>query len=378
MSLISVRNVLEGISRDQALEMTIGFLADLGFQTDSWQPGSVQRTLVTALAWTIADSTDVIRDLAGNAFDSTASGAFLDAVSAFYGNTRVPASPTVGLVTLTSATGSSPQSWNAGEVLISASADGSAPLFRISESGSIAATETKTFQVTAAANGTAGNVPNGPAYLVTALSGVTAAFVADATTGTWITSPGTDLESDQRLRERNALKWSQLSYGARRDAYSLWAREADASITRTSVDPDGSGGVTITVATAVGAASAGQVVEIQEYIDARHPFSDTPTVQAASVNNIAVTLAPTIQAGTTTVADIQVTVNEYLGSLPLGGIVVPPSSVGQVLRDELIERIMALPGVRRANLTSPAGDVSLAVDEIASATFTITPTLVLE
>lgn len=378
MAFPSVSSVLSGLTREEALSGVIQYLEDLGFSTDSWQPGSVQRTIVTALAWFVADSTSVVQELAANAFDSTASGVFLDAVSRFYGNTRTPASATEGLVTLTSTSGS--ESWNAGEIVFSASADGSSPLFVISEPGSISGAATATFTARAIAAGSSGNVPNGPAYFVSPLGTVTAELVADATTGSWITRPGTDEESDARLRERNALKWSELSYGARRDAYALWALEADPTITRVSVEPTGitptgaEAEVTITLATAVGAASAAQVADVQAYVDARAPFRDDPTVQAATVLPVTVTMAPTIEAGTTTVADIQAVINDYFGTIPLGGVEIPGFS--GVIRDEMVERVMALEGVKRVNMTAPAADVALSKDEIPSATFSITPVLV--
>lgn len=375
-ALVSVRNLIAGVTRDGALTGLLEILGDLGFTTTAWQPGSVQRTMVTALAWAIADASETVSEIAANALDPDASGDWLDVVSRFYGHTRVPATRAVGLITLTSASGSPTHTITAGVPVVTENADGSGQQYYITSGGTLTANTTQTFTLEAAAAGAAGNIPTGTVYLTTPLAGVTATLVADPTTGTWVTTAGTDEESDSRLRERNALKWSELSYGAQPDAYGLWMLESDPSITRWSVANDGAGGVTVRGATSAGGITAGQISAAQAYIDERKPFGDAVTVATATPKSITITAAPTLTSGLGTVADIQAAITEYFASVPLGGEIVPPSSSGQVLRDEIIDRIMSIPGVTRADLSTPATDVSLGANEIPVASYAITPLVV--
>lgn len=377
MSIQSLRQLQKSITREGQLEAALALLSELGFRTTSWQPGSVQRTLVTALSYLTADVAGIVSVVAENALDTDASEDWLDVVSTFYGHTRGAAKAATGPVTLTLAGGSPPATWGAGELILSADAVNlGEPLYRVVEAGSLAAGASGTYTIQAVTTGTAGNIVAQPLSFVTPVTGMSASLINEPTTGTWLASPGTDLESDSRLRERNQLKWSQLAYGANRDAYRLWALEADSSVTRVGVSADGSGAVSIYCATATGATSAAQNAAIQAYVDARHPLDDVPTVFSAAVFDVAVEIAPTIVRGTTTTLDIESAIVGYFGQLPIGGLVVAPSSVGQVIRDEMIERVMALPGVRRANIVTPSGNVSLSPHQIPVAKVSITPTLV--
>jgi uncharacterized phage protein gp47/JayE len=179
------------------------------------------------------------------------------------------------------------------------------------------------------------NVANGSIMeLVTTLSTVTVANPAVGTSGTWLTVPGTDEESDEALRTRCRSKWATLSTGSPKDAYIFWAL-AQTGVTRASVDdanPLGPG----TARVYIDAASA--VAATQSYIDARRPIGAAVTVAAATTTTI--TLSGTVYVEIEQLAAAQAQIAANLAALsletPIGGV---------VYASEVISRVMAADGV---------------------------------
>lgn len=395
---LSVSQLITPVTREQAARTGLEFLGQLGFATGSWKVGSWQRTILSAAAWLYADGTQAVANLAKGAFNESAEGDWMTLITeSRYGDERPGAVACEGLALLTSAAGSPAHSWGAQELQFADTPDGEphadgtpAILFYNSEAGAIGPSSTLQILIEAVA---AGPEPNAIAsgsslYLLTPLTGVTATVPADPSTLTWITVPGANQRGDNEQREMNALKWATLApQGAQENCYLRWAREADATITRARAYSTGSGGVTVACATASGGISGGpasvaspgtgQAQTVLDYIeDGRRPVNDIVTVKSATVVPLTIVAAPVIDRGGATLTDIRNAIDEYLGALPLGGKVVPPSVSGQVVREELLDIIRALPGVRRANLTTPAADVALSGDEIAVRSDTITITYV--
>lgn len=161
-----------------------------------------------------------------------------------------------------------------------------------------------------------------------------------AAPGTWITTQGTDEESDAALRLRCQQRWSSLSIAPTDDCYSFWAKAASSQVTRTKVLLDTAipGKVLIYIAGQGGALPAGVIATVQAYIDARAPITDLPYV--ASVSTTAVTLAGAAIVETNHLDDAQVycqrEIQTYIDSLPVGGT---------VRFGEIFEIIMGAPGM---------------------------------
>lgn len=395
---LSVSQIMTPVTREQAVRTALEFLSSLGFATGSWATGSWERTITSAAAWLYADGTQAVANLASGAFNESADGDWMTLITeSRYGDTRPGAVACEGLALLTSAAGSPAHSWGVQELQFSDTPDGEphadgspAILFYNSEAGAIGPSSSLSILIKAVA---AGPEPNAIAsgstlYLLTPLTGVTATVPADPSTLTWITVPGANQRSADEQREMNALKWATLApQGAQENCYARWAREADITITRCRPYNTGGGGVTVACATATGGISGGpasvaspgtgQAQTVLDYVeDGRRPVNDIVTVKSATVVPLVIVAAPVIDQGGATKTDIENAIDAYLGGLDIGGKVVPPSASGQVVWEELNELIRKLPGVRRANLTTPSGDVALASDEIAVRSSTITVTYV--
>ena len=119
------------------------------------------------------------------------------------------------------------------------------------------------------------------------------------TPGTWITTQGADLESQQSLATRILARWPSLSDVPNDDVYANWARLAlPGQVTRVDVaaDPAIAATVNITIAGPTLTNTAAQVNAVQAYIDARCPVTDLPVVAAANVTPIEITGSATYPA----------------------------------------------------------------------------------
>lgn len=192
----------------------------------------------------------------------------------------------------------------------------------------------------------------------------------------WITTPGVEEEEDPVLRQRNRDKWSTLGGNSPRAAYDYWARSSTFADTgepvgitraRTEADPPGDGTLTVYVAAESGTATPEQVEAAQSYIDARHPPTAAPTVEAAEVNSFSIEVdVLAISGSTVTEEEIEEVIDQYIDSLPIGGIdhggvygVVPRGDLEFLIKELAPEQIL------KVEVTSPASDSELLENQIA-------------
>lgn len=162
------------------------------------------------------------------------------------------------------------------------------------------------------------------------------------TPGSWITTQGTDVETDVALLARCLGRWPSLSIEPTLGAYDLLARAASAQVTQTYVDTDPAinNRVRIYVAGQAGSLPGSVVASVQTYINKRVPITDNPIV--GSPTQVAVSLsAATVQVSQSLLAGaktaVQAAVQTYMNSVGLNGI---------VRLADLYEIIMAIAGVK--------------------------------
>ena len=208
LTLTQLRTIL---TRDVVFEDLLTTLRSLGFNTTAWQSGSIQRTLLTAVAEGISELTAVGDALSRIAFNETSIG---DALTAFsrshYANTRVVATATIGTAVLTGAAVGPPHVVVAGDLII-ATAVGIA--FSNTTGGTIPASGTLSLTFQAIVTGIAGNVANNTIVVMqTPFAGVTVNN-PDPGSGTWITTVGVDADHAEsqphrrRKSKRRCAAW---------------------------------------------------------------------------------------------------------------------------------------------------------------------------
>lgn len=341
-------------------------------QATAWQTGSVPLTLVENDAAVLEDVYALIATIAAGGLLSTSSGAWLDLLaSEVYQLTRTAAVATVGVVTLSDPTSAGPFPISEGQLWFASSSG-----LRFNSVGTYTLTKGGTLQVVVKAEspGASYNVGNGTiTTLVTALAGVTVNN-PDPGSGTWITTQGANQESDDALRTRCKQRWSSLGTGATADAYALWARTADASITRVKVrvSPTLEGTVEVYLAGASGPAGGGAVTNANNYIQPRVPLCVNAVVAAAAANAVTVTATVYVQSAYLATATAQCASNLTAlfggGTSNLGEVFPGIDIGGTVYVSAIIEALMQAQGVRNVTVSAPGGDVALAATEVATLT----------
>ncbi len=378
---LTVKQLRTPVTQDQALTTILNELQSLGFNSSSWQSGSVQRTMLTGVALVFSTVTEFVAFITDFSFNETATSEALTEFSdSHYDNQRVTDVATLGLVVLTGGAVGPPHTIAIGDAVVRDPVSGQT--FRNTTAATVpvsgVAAPAMTFR--AESPGTAGNVANDTiTELVTTLTGVTSNN-PDPGSGTWITTQGVDQETDPTLRTRNTTKWSTLNIVTKpADGYINIALTADSDITKVTVDstnPRGPGTVDVYIARGTGVAVAADVTTVQTAVDLRRPVSADVLVIAAAaqaisiVGTIHLTTSLDDAAGVQRAAIEQAAI-DYVNGLDIGGEVLPGSTDGFLIHSELIQAISDIAGVRRVLLTSPTVDVLISGFSVAT---TGTPT----
>lgn len=359
---LSLSDLLSGQTTDETLSTLVALAAVAGFPAYSWQSGTVPRTFFELEALSYADLTQVIGAIASGGFVDYAEGPWLTLRAAQgYNLTRKPAVYTRGTITLTDDGAIGPYDITAdGQVVVQS---GDTRYRVVSATGyvlpqTLPASGTVTLVFEAEVPGIGGNLPEGSAFeMVTSLPGVT---VAQETPpgGSWITTQGSNEESDPELRIRCKARWGELGYGATEAAYRFWALTASDEVTRVAVsEATGDGTVSVYVAGANGNISSGALDDVQDYLDERRPQCVVPTAYNATQVTVALTGEVKVKAAQSAAAQAAaaVALANYFSTVPIGGTIYRAPIEAVILG--------ANPGVINVILTN-APEVALAANEV--------------
>ena len=363
---LTLEQLRDPVSEDEALEFLITELASLGFNATSWQSGSVQRTMVQMFARVYSTLTTTVDTLSRIAFNDTSEGSALTAFSdSHYDNQRIAAVSTEGNITLTGAAIGPPHAITAGQLVFS---DADGRTFRNLNAGIVPASGTLVITAQAETPGTGGNVPNGTILTMnTPLAGVTCSNDAIAPAITWITADGVDEETDASLKERNRTRWSTLSPSDPAARYEYFIRTAVPAAARVEIDdsnPLGPGTVAIYIAGASGVSAAADVVDAQTEADRiKNPTADI-TVSGAVAQPQAFVYTAFITSALNnaiTQSAVEQALRDYVNTLPISGSLFPPfiPPIGEFVHSEAIGAMTAIEGVLQVQLTTPPANVPI-------------------
>jgi uncharacterized phage protein gp47/JayE len=358
---LSLQQLLKPTTEEQALSFLLDTLESLGFVTTSWQDGSVQRNILTAVARQYAGATTVTRTIVEGILVRP-SGLWLDLVGTFrFGIQRLAAVRTRRSVVLTSASSAPSHVIAAGSFLAVDTVR-----YRVIGTHALAPGNAITVSVEAEFAGIAGNAPESAEVVVQqpAYSGVTAAFAGPPVI------IGVDDESDERYFRRIELRWTELTYSVGLRAYELWALTAAPSVRRVRALNNYPTENLVRVVLDPGVAS--EIAQVEAYIADRHPPNDLVTVQAASVVTQPITYAPRVLAGTNVDA-LNAELQTMLDEMPIGGVRIAGAPAGRLLRERIHSALLCRQGVQSVGLTVPAADVVLGATDVVQGQYTVTP-----
>lgn len=243
----------------------IELLKSVGFETDGWQSGRIQRSIMTTIAAGNADLSELVKFTVEFSFGPTSSGPPLTLFSlSRYRNRRVLARKTKGPMRLRNV-GSSSHPMGVGEVIVS---DGAGTEFRNTTGGtlppgSVGAPSSLVLEFEAALAGAASsNIGRGAVRLmVTQFAGVSVSNDVNPVDQPWYTLIGLDEELDTALQRRNETKWALQSLELVKEGFEAVARANGAiKVDIDDTNPRGQGTLDVYAA---GAAAQLGVAEMQ-------------------------------------------------------------------------------------------------------------------
>lgn len=384
--MLTLEQLTTPMTEDEALASILATLTEFGYQATSWQNGSIQLTIVRTMARLVSRLTGTVSDIAKGGFASLAATGWLTLVARyFYDLERIAAQPTVGRFTLTNSPAGPVHNWLAGDLVVADSPQGtsSANAYTVTSAGTLGPGSSISIEFKANVPGTAANIaPGATLYMWTPLVGVTVTNpIYGVGSNTWITTAGTDEESNPRLAARCLGRWARLSYGNIEGAYVAWMLEALPQVTRWNVKAAaGNGTVVAYAATPSGSVTAPQIATIQDYVNGvtdgkgRRPINDIFSVVApAQVTSPPIVITAYVESAyVATIQSVMATaLLANINAAPIGGYRLQ-GTTGRIIYSDLIEIANSLPGVRSVKF-SITDDIILNPNEIYLPTITVNP-----
>ena len=169
---------------------------------------------------------------------------------------------------------------------------------------------------------------------------------------------GTDIETDEQLRQRAIGTWETIGIGGTRKAYQTWALSVTGVVACSVLDdfPFGPGTVGVVIVGPEGAPSPQLIQDVYDYIKLRKPLTADVRVLGPMIETVNISLIVTRFAYATEEEieeDVLTKIEDYAENLQLGeGLII----------SRLINVLMDVPGVYNAQITSPVIDRLVGVD----------------
>lgn len=184
----------------------------------------------------------------------------------------------------------------------------------------------------------------------------------------WLTLEGADVENDASLRKRYRLAWMAQA-GNTRAAYEAAALSVPgvADVKVADQHPRGEGTLDIIVQGTAGIPTAKLLEDVRAAVADTIIINDDVLVKAPTAHPVTITCTLELLSGD---ADgLAAQARAWLTGLFAGGAGDGSAAFGvgvDVIRDRLAQGIISLPGVKRIVWTSPAEDIVIAPDELAT------------
>jgi hypothetical protein len=354
----------------------------------AWGSSGGYRQLVEVEAQALAAFAQQQPALAAGGYTPLATGSWCDLIgNGFYQLGRNLASPTQGLLTLTDTAGAGPFIIAPGTMWF---ATGGGLLYSNLTGGTLPLGGTLQITIAAEFGGSLYNVGNDTIQTIIAgsLPRVTVDN-PDPGSGTWITSQGSDNETDSAYMLRCQQRWPALGTGSTLAVYQLWATSAEAALGHSTtitkvlaiVDSVVPGQVDVFLAGASGASGVGAVADAVAYITPRIPLTATANIVAAT--NVVMTLAGVVNYRTslTTLAAVQAAISAalavYFLNLAIGSDAAGANSkVYYTAVEAIVGNQLGVRNLVGFLLNGGTADIGLIIGRVATLTNSLTFTAV--
>lgn len=362
-------------TEEEILDDLLEVASVLGFDTSSWQSGSKRRLVLKAIAKSATIMLPLVGTLAEWVFGETAIGeALTQYCRSAYGEERVTAACTQGIVTLTASSAVPPGGYSVPIRELTVSTATGITFKNMVALTILPSTVYSSVAIEAEVAGTSGNVATGAiTTVVTTYAGVTVSNPASP----WITTQGTDEETDAALFLRCQAKWSSMGpIESVADRYEYVARTAVENL-RVAIDdsePDGPGTVEVWIAADDGVASAQNQTDVAAAIAAA-AFGSICTVSISAAVTINIVGTIYVAAGTNPTAECEAALSAAINAAPIGGYYRGPAKPNVIDWALLLAALSSPNAVVSSIVTTPAADTTLTAYQVA-VLGTVTLTLV--
>lgn len=378
--MIALSDLITPMSTDQAQQTMIDGLVALGITSaPNWPKGAVSRSVLRVFAILFAAFTILIAGLASAGFRDLASGSWLTLwAKSVYNVTRPLATAAAGTVRISNAGGGS-FTYGVGQVTVKNSATG--VTYTNTAGFTLAAGPGTYVDVLVSSTITGAKSSSAPGAIDTLVTTMLSCSVTNS-----VSLVGTDDMSDADLGALCLAKLGALSPNGPADAYRYIAIADPTTVTvlvnaglttltsvpvsRVGVVADGNGGVSVYLANAAGPASVADVAIVNARIQAAAtPLGIKVTCYAATPVTVPVSYSAWAKGTGLTLAGVTAALNgalaAYFSTVPLGGVVLPPST-GGALSPNALELALgaAVKGIQKAQITSPGADLPLTPDQV--------------
>lgn len=186
--------------------------------------------------------------------------------------------------------------------------------------------------------------------------------------GDWLIREAVDREADPELLERYILAWKAKA-GSTKHAYEFWARSVPGVVSARILDrhPYGPGTVGVILKGAAGIPTQALIDEVSAVVEKNRPINDIVTVKGPAPVVVDVGAELELVFGTPEV--ILAEAGKRIDAMFMDPSPIPdvaPVEIAQDLTMDLLRYvIMAVPGIKKINFTSPEGDLAVPEDGLA-------------
>lgn len=366
--MLPLDQLRKSVTQGEMLEWCLDKLQQLGIETTGWQNGRIQKSLMRLTALLGSDLTEAIRKLADGGYNDYATGDLLTAFSiSRFQNYRLPAVKAKGPCTLQS-TSTQPYTIQIGQ-LVATTPDGTK--YKNTQgstipAGSPTAPSFTVVEFEAVLAGLEGSDPSRTINkLVTSLAGVS---ISNKDTA-WPSVAGRDEEPDEILRTRNRTKWATMTVEMVRDSYvNIALANGAAKVHVQDTNPRGPGTLDVYVASETGPLGSIDMTAIQAAYAKRAWYTDATWVPDWTGNTTRVAVKPAVSnplaIHATVYHDSNViesimqerglkALREFVRVTPIGGYDYRPGPYNAIQREDIIDVLKDVEGVRTVILHSP-------------------------
>lgn len=369
----TLQQLLDVEDDEAALSFLLTQLSAVGFPVANWASGGMMYSILRVLAKGLSNVMDGVSKIAAGGLLDLAEGPWLTLLAHHqFDIDRFLATFAEGTVTLTVASGAGPYTLTPGASIIY---ETNKKLRYFSSNPSDvtlpAGPSTTIVPYKAESPGSAYNAALGTGIgFVTPLPGVTASFTDTQSIGTWLTTQGTDDESDVSVRARCRSKWATIGLQKPADAYLYLAMNTpgvSVQPTKVKVDntnPRGPGTLDVWIAGPAGPLSTSDEILVRSFLLLlQSPAADT-NIQNASTLSVNVTATVKYLGGFSDAVGIAASgIKDLIDLVDIGG---------KLQLSDVVKVIVDVDGIDEVDLTTVRingvfADLSLGVSQLAVA-----------